>query len=58
MMYLRKLDMYQRHTRPIRQTFLFLRPKEEWDPTWWEIPLQPLPKFLSHSGPHVSGKSY
>ena len=33
-------------SRQAQQTIYFIRkrPREQWDPTLWEVPLQPLPK--------------
>ena len=41
-----KTTHYWQTTRPARQTIYLIRkrPREHWDPTWWEVPLQPLPK--------------
>ena len=40
------LNYYNTTTRPLRQMLFFQhkRPREEWDPTLWEITLRPLPK--------------
>ena len=41
-----KTTQYWQTTRPARQTIYLIRkrPREHWDPTLWEVPLQPLPK--------------
>ena len=41
-----KTTQYWQTTRPARQTIYVIRkrPREHWDPTLWEVPLQPLPK--------------
>ena len=41
-----KTTHYWQTTRPARQTMYVIRkrPREHWDPTLWEVPLQPLPK--------------
>ena len=41
-----KTTQYWQTTRPVRQTIYLIRkrPREHWDPTLWEFPLQPLPK--------------
>ena len=41
-----KTTQYWQTTRPVRQTIYLIRkrPREHWDPTLWEDPLQPLPK--------------
>ena len=46
--YVAMLDYYGIEARTMRQTLLFKHqhPREEWDPTLWEIPLCPLPKRL------------
>ena len=40
-----KLLTYQQHIKPLQKTLYMIhkRPREEWDPISWEIPLQPLP---------------
>ena len=44
--YRTKQELYTTETLPIRRQLYFTRkrPREEWDPTLWEIPLLPLPK--------------
>ena len=44
--YRTKQELYTTATLPIRRQLYFTRkrPREEWDPTLWEIPLLPLPK--------------
>ena len=41
-----KTTQYWHTTRQARQTIYLIRkrPREQWDPTLWEVPLQPLPK--------------
>ena len=41
-----KTTQYWDATRQPRQTTYLIRkrPREQWDPTLWEVPLQPLPK--------------
>ena len=41
-----KTTHYRQTTRPARHTIYLIRkrPREHWDPTLWEVPLQPLPK--------------
>ena len=41
-----KVALYWDASRQARQTIYFIRkrPREQWDPTLWEVPLQPLPK--------------
>ena len=41
-----KTTQYWHTTRQARQTIYLIRkrPREHWDPTLWEVPLQPLPK--------------
>ena len=41
-----KTTQYRNTTRQARQTIYLIRkrPREPWDPTLWEVPLQPLPK--------------
>ena len=41
-----KTAQYWDTTRQARQTIYLIRkrPREQWDPTLWEVPLQPLPK--------------
>ena len=41
-----KTALYWDASRQARQTIYFIRkrPREQWDPTLWEVPLQPLPK--------------
>ena len=41
-----KTTHYRQTTRPVRQTIYLIRkrPREHWDPTLLEVPLQPLPK--------------
>ena len=53
------LALYNAETRPLHQPMYFQRkrPQEDWNPTLWRIPLQPLPKrHKAHSIP-PSGKS-
>ena len=42
----RKTTQYRHITRQARQTIYVIRkrPREHWDPTLWEVPMQPLPK--------------
>ena len=41
-----KTTQYWQASRPARQTIYLIRkrPRERWDPTLWEVPIQPLPK--------------
>ena len=41
-----KTTLYWDASRQARQTIYLIRkrPREQWDPTLWEVPLQPLPK--------------
>ena len=41
-----KTTQYWQTTRQARQTIYLIRkrPREHWDPTLWEVPMQPLPK--------------
>ena len=41
-----KTTQYWQTTRPARHTIYLIRkqPRERWDPTLWEVPIQPLPK--------------
>ena len=41
-----KATLYWEASRQARQTIYLIRkrPREQWDPTLWEVPLQPLPK--------------
>ena len=41
-----KATLYWDASRQARQTIYFARKRtrEQWDPTLWEVPLQPLPK--------------
>ena len=41
-----KTTQYWQTTRPARHTIYLIRkrPREHWDPTLWEVPMQPLPK--------------
>ena len=41
-----KTTQYWQTTRQARQTIYLIRkrPRELWDPTLWEVPMQPLPK--------------
>ena len=41
-----KAALYWDASRQARQTIYFIRkrPREQWDPTLWQVPLQPLPK--------------
>ena len=41
-----KTTLYWDASRQARRTIYFIRkqPREQWDPTLWEVPLQPLPK--------------
>ena len=51
-----KTTQYWQTTRPARQTIYLIRkrPREHWDPTLWEVPLQPLPKrHKTHWDPNV-----
>ena len=44
--YKHKTTQYRHPTRQARQTIYLIRkrPRGHWDPTLWEVPLQPLPK--------------
>ena len=44
--YQQKTTLYWDASRQARQTghLIRKRPREQWDPTLWEVPLQPLPK--------------
>ena len=44
--YQQKTTLYWDASRQAPQTIYLIRkrPREQWDPTLWEVPLQPLPK--------------
>ena len=54
-----KTTQYWDASRQARQTIYLIRkrPREQWDPTLWEVPLQPLPKDTKRTGIQTSGKS-
>ena len=43
-----KTALYRDASKQARQTIYFIRkrPREQWDPTLWEVPLQPPTKYL------------
>ena len=44
--YQQKTTLYWDVSKQARQTIYLIRKRqrEQWDPTWWEVPLQPFPK--------------